>query len=144
MDIILNRFQFSPKSCIGALNFGDFKCYTLEDTDRELKQTDPVDLIKILKVPSQTCIPYGEYEVITNFSKRFKKIMPLLLEVPGFSGVRIHSGNTAEDTEGCLLLGETYTEDNVWNSRQMFLEFMNLLQKRLELGKVFISITKQK
>jgi hypothetical protein len=142
--IKLKRFEFTEKSTIGQLIFDDFKCFTLEDKDRELKIVDPLSLIKIVKVQNKTCIPYGKYEVTTTFSNRFKKVMPLLLDVPGFAGIRIHSGNTSEDTEGCILLGTTYSKDFVGNSRQAYLEFINHLNKRLELGKnkVFIEITK--
>ena len=142
MDIKLIRKIFTENSTIGELEFGDFKCFTLEDVDRELTQADSVQLIEQVKVQNETAIPTGRYEVVVNFSNRFKKLMPLLLGVKGFSGVRIHSGNNKDHTEGCILLGKTHSKDEVWQSRQAILEFMNVLNKKLELGKVYIDITK--
>jgi len=75
-----------------------FNCFTLEDEVRL------GDIFKV-KVQDKTAIPVGRYEVILNMSNRFKMYMPLLLNVPNFSGIRIHSGNTKEHTEGCVLVG---------------------------------------
>jgi hypothetical protein len=61
--------------------------------------------IQKIKVYAQTAIPTGKYQVVMTYSSRFKKVMPLLLNVPGFSGIRIHSGNTANETEGCIITG---------------------------------------
>lgn len=85
---------------------GQFFCYTLEDPDRGLRQTDPIEKIRKVKVPGQTAIPTGTYRVVNSMSQRFGRVMPLLKDVPGFTGVRIHSGNTTDDTHGCLLLGK--------------------------------------
>jgi hypothetical protein len=72
-----------------------FQCFTLEDEIREQK------------VPGLTAIPAGTYPVVLTMSARFKKVLPELKNVRNYSGVRIHSGNTAKDTEGCLLVGQT-------------------------------------
>ena len=71
----------------------EFLCYTLEDAERPVK------------IKGQTAIPTGKYTVIVTMSPRFKKELPLILNVPNFSGVRFHGGNTEQDTEGCPLLG---------------------------------------
>lgn len=107
---------------------GEKFCFTLEDAAREIK------------IPKQTAIPYGSYEVITNYSDRFKKVMPLLLNVPGFEGVRIHNGNTDKDTEGCILLGYTKQKNFIGNSKTAFSDFMKLLTKGLKQGKVRLEI----
>jgi hypothetical protein len=110
---------------------GKFYYYTLEDMYREKK------------VKGVTAIPYGTYEVIINFSNRFQKPMPLLLNVPNFEGIRIHNGNTAEHTEGCILVGFTKSKDFIGNSKSAFVQFMPKLQAGLKIGKVFIEITRE-
>jgi len=81
---------------------GVFFCHTLEDRVRE-RAGEPV---KAWKVPGDTAAPAGLYELIVTYSPRFKRPLPLLVDVPGFSGVRIHAGNSAADTEGCILVAE--------------------------------------
>ena len=82
-----------------------FGCNTLEDADRGLSQSMDLDEIKKKKVYGQTAIPCGSYECVYTYSNRFKKMLPLLLNVKGFEGIRIHSGNSAKDTLGCILVG---------------------------------------
>lgn len=132
MELKLIRKEFTDHSTIGALMIdGKFFCYTLEDYIRDVK------------IAGETAIPYGVYEVITNYSNRFKKVMPLLLHVEGFEGVRIHAGNTAENTEGCILVGKSKMVDFIGNSRAAFDAFMPILQSGLEAGKVILTITKE-
>jgi hypothetical protein len=87
-------------------------------------------------VPGETAIPYGTYGVIINWSPRFNRPLPLLLEVPDFSGIRIHPGNTAKDTEGCILVGDGFSADHkaVLNSRVTFNKLFPLLQEALAEG----------
>lgn len=140
MELIVKRTTFTPKSTIGELWVdGQFFCYTLEDTRRGLKQSDSVEDIRRKKLPGITAIPSGRYQLILNYSNRFKKIMPLLLNVPGFEGVRIHAGNKAEDTEGCLLLGMEKAVDSVLKSRAAFQKLMSLLQND-RLRKEYIKV----
>ncbi len=121
MELVVKRTTFTAKSTMGELWIdGLFFCYTLEDTCRGLKQTDSLEEIRRKKLPGITAIPSGRYQLILNYSNRFKKIMPLLVNVPGFEGVRIHAGNKAEDTEGCLLLGMEKSVDSVLKSRAAF------------------------
>jgi len=103
MKIEVKRITKLPKCTIGELYVdGKFECYTVEDTVREVVGAP----VAFWKIPHVTAIPAGTYDVIIDMSTRFKKLMPLLLNVPGFAGVRIHSGNTAEDTEGCVIVGK--------------------------------------
>ena len=120
MELKLKRLHKTDKSTIGELSIdGVFECYTLEDVERDVK------------VYSKTAIPKGEYKVIINQSNRFKKLMPLLLNVPNFEGVRIHSGNKAEDTEGCILVGQTRSLDFIGNSKKAY----DKLFKKMQLAK---------
>lgn len=118
MKLRLKREDYSDARTIGRLSIdGEDFCWTLEDRVR----TGP-------KVHGQTAIPSGTYAVKLTMSPRFGRILPLLVDVPGFDGVRIHPGNTAADTEGCLLVGTGRTEDTITGSRDAF----NALMLRLE------------
>lgn len=78
-------------------------CYALEDEIRERVGV----AVEAWKKPGETAIPAGRYPVVITESRRFRRPLPELLNVPGFSGIRIHPGNSEVDTEGCLLLGMT-------------------------------------
>lgn len=94
-----------------------FGCNTLEDTDRGLRQDMSLEEIKAKKVYGETAIPSGSYECVYTYSTRFKKMLPLLLNVQGFDGIRIHSGNSAKDTLGCILVGKNDKKGWISNSR---------------------------
>lgn len=109
MIIKIKRLYRSENSTIGEMTVdGKWECYTLEDKEREIK------------IKSETAIPKGTYKVIINQSNRFKKLLPLLLNVPNFEGVRIHPGNSNHDTEGCILVGRTRSKDFIGQSRKAF------------------------
>lgn len=115
-------------------------CDVLEDTDRGLNQNMSVEEIQKKKIKGVTAIPTGTYEVIISYSNRFKKQLPLLLNVKGYSGIRIHSGNTAADTEGCLLVGQNKVVGKVINSRDTFNKLFKILQESYKKGKIYITI----
>jgi hypothetical protein len=120
MKLLLKRLHKTENSTIGELYIdGKFECYTLEDKEREVK------------IKCETAIPKGEYKVIINQSNRLKRLLPLLLNVPNFEGVRIHAGNTNHDTEGCVLVGTTRSKDFIGNSRLAF----ERLFKKMQLAK---------
>jgi hypothetical protein len=120
MKLLLKRIHKTDVSTIGELYVdGIFQCYTLEDIERDVK------------IKSETAIAKGKYKVMITLSNRFKKYMPLLLNVPNFEGVRIHSGNTNHDTEGCILVGQTRSKDFIGQSRKAF----DKLFKKLETAK---------
>ena len=97
MKIEIKRWLIGEKSTIGSMFIdGVFKCYTLEDVVRPKGAP---------KVWGQTAIPSGTYPVVVNVSPRFHKLYPRILNVPGFTGILIHAGNTAENTDGCILVG---------------------------------------
>ncbi len=115
MILTLLRQPSTPLATIGRLYLGGEPfCWTLEDPVREV-EGQPVEAWKI---PGKTAIPAGRYQVVVTQSPRFGRELPLLLAVPGFSGVRIHAGNRAEDTEGCILPGFDRGEVFVGRSRE--------------------------
>jgi hypothetical protein len=95
---------------------GHWRAWTLEDAIREQHGVP----VSTWKVPAQTAIPSGSYRVVITQSVRFKRPLPLLVDVPGFSGVRIHPGNTIADTEGCILVGRDRQPGRVLQSRVAF------------------------
>jgi len=128
MNIELKRNRTVNDTTIGKLTFDDFTCDTLEDA------------IRIEKIAGKTAIPSGNYEIVISYSNRFKKLLPLLVNVPNFEGVRIHSGNTIADTEGCILLGRR-KGDTVENSRMTMNLFMQKLNQVIKKEKVYIQIS---
>lgn len=126
MELKLVREVETDKSTTGKLYVdGKFQCFTLEDVDRKLEKDGK-------KVYGKTAIPRGTYDVTITMSNRFKKPLPLLANVPQFEGIRIHAGNTAEDTEGCILVGTTVAKDFVGTSRFAFDTLMVLIYRALE------------
>lgn len=110
MEILLERVEKKPGYTIGSISVdGDWQCWSCEDEVRD----GP-------KVPGKTAIPAGKYFIQVTMSARFKKPLPLLLNVPNFEGVRIHPGNTAADTEGCILPGADRYAASVGRSRVAF------------------------
>ena len=128
MEIEVKRIARKDGYTIGKMYInGAYFCDTLEDTDRGLADTMQVNEILAKKRKGITAIPTGKYNVILTFSPRFKRVLPLLLNVKGFEGIRIHPGNNAEDTEGCLLVGENKKKGKVINSRATFERLMSIL-----------------
>lgn len=131
MDIFLKREASTELSTIGELTIPDlgFRCWVLEDP------------VRPVKIATKTAIAEGRYEVIVNWSNRFKRNLPLLLNVPEFQGIRIHAGNTADDTEGCLLVGHTRKRtDFIGRSKAAFDVLNDIITEALSEGKVFITI----
>lgn len=134
MEIKIEREPSLAEATIGKLSIdGVFECYTLEDQVRELRHNDGA-LVDVAswKIDGKTAIPSGTYAVIVDYSTRFKKLMPHIIGVPVFSGVRIHSGNKAEDTEGCILLGQRRGNAEIFGSRAAFEVFFPKLQAAFE------------
>lgn len=117
MKLELKRTQCGGTTTVGQFFVdGEYECLCIEDQDRQL-ESNPAG-----KVYGQTCIPRGKYKVIITWSNRFNRELPLLVGVENFSGVRIHPGNTHENTEGCLLPVTSVTPDGQvgMNSRNAF------------------------
>lgn len=129
MQIQVFRQPSSARSTLGEMHIdGQFECFTLED------------VVRPVKIKGMTAIPAGSYEVIVSFSARFKRLLPLLLNVPEFDGIRIHAGNTDADTEGCLLVGQTQSPDFIGKSRPAFDQLFAKLQDAAAREKIFIEI----
>jgi len=127
MKIQIKRLHKTENSTIGELTIdGKFECYTLEDKEREVK------------IKSETAIAKGTYKVIINQSNRFKRLLPLLLNVPNFEGVRIHPGNSNHDTEGCILVGKTRSQDYIGQSRKAFDSLFAKMQLAKEITLIIL------
>lgn len=117
MNITIERLQKDSDVTIGALSVdGDWHSWVLEDCVREVIGQP----VASWKISGKTAIPSGTYVVDVTFSNRFQKPLPILLDVPGFSGIRIHTGNYPADTEGCLLPGFDRLLKSVGRSRPAF------------------------
>lgn len=118
MKLKLKRIYRGNTYTIGRLYIdNEYFCDTLEDKDRGLTSYMSEEEIKSLKVYSETAIPTGTYKIKVTFSRRFKKKMPVLIGVKGFSGIRIHSGNDETHTSGCILCGFNKEKGKVVNSK---------------------------
>lgn len=150
MQITVKRSYQGNNYTVGHLYIdGKFFCDTMEDVDRGLNDRMPLTQIKSIKIKGKTCIPYGTYAVsmdiqspkYSNYTKypyalAVKGKMPRVMDVPGFEGVLIHPGTTANDTEGCLLVGENKVKGKLINSQitwkklcKMLLEAANKKEK---------------
>lgn len=141
-EIFIRRNDRQSGRTISTFEYSGITIFSLEDTDRNLKSDMPLAGIKEIKIPGKTAIPYGRYEVGISYSNRFKKLMPIVFNVPGFSGIRIHSGNTEEDTEGCPLVGLSRSTNMVLQSRIAYSRFFEWLEKTLKTEKVFLNVVK--
>lgn len=134
MELTLNRIFLGSSATIGELYVdGEHIADTLEDRVRPEGE----------KIYGKTAIPEGTYEMVLSYSPRFKKILPEILNVPNFTGIRIHSLNKAEESEGCIGVGEWNGKDTNWisNSRKAFNKLFAILQEASDRGeKITITI----
>ena len=113
---------------------GEYFCDTLEDTDRGLTQDMPLDEIKRIKVYGKTAIPKGTYKVSVQYWQKHKIYVPFIHDVPGFTSILIHSGNTPDDTLGCILVGENTIKGRLTNSRPYMTRLTKLCQDAIRRG----------
>ena len=129
MKIKLVRIAFKETYTIGKLYVdGVYFCDTIEDKDRGLDDSMTVREILNKKVKGETAIPTGHYNIEITYSPKYKRMMPLLIGVKGYSGIRIHSGNTSKDTEGCLLVGKNTKVGMVLESRNTYQRLFAMMQ----------------
>ena len=133
MELKNKRNVFADNYTIGDFSAnGNFLSNCLEDKVRS----------PFVKIPGETAIPVGRYEVVLDFSDRFQRVMPHILDVPSFDGIRIHGGNTDKDTHGCLLLGtwvqgQDFVKDST-TANQVLMDILNRCAERGE--KIYITI----
>lgn len=131
MKLRLERRFLKSAYTVGRLEMdGTYFCDTLEDRVRDLSREK--------KVPGETAIPAGTYEVIVNISPRFKRKLPRLLNVPGFEGILIHRGNTAADTAGCILVGENKVAGQVIHSTPYELKLTEMIERAQTAGETIL------
>ena len=142
INLILDRKYIKEEYTIGTLYInGDYFCDTLEDKVRDLNKDGDLDDIGEEKVPKLTAIPYGRYKIEISMSPKFNRKLPLLLKVPHFTGIRIHAGNTASDSDGCILVGENKQKGKLINSRFWENKLTILLQMYQRVGnEIYINI----
>ena len=141
MKLELKRIAKKPTYTIGKLYVnGQYVCNTIEDADRGLTQDSSLEEIKKKKIYGKTAIPVGTYEVTLNVvSPKYSKSpfmlknanggrVPRLIDVPGWSGVLIHTGNPAEDSLGCIIVGINDKVGMVTHSKETFIKLYKILQ----------------
>jgi hypothetical protein len=139
MELLLHRRFLGEDYTIGSLYIcteseNEYFCDTLEDVDRGLTQSMSPSEIKRIKILHKTAIPRGIYKVIVNLSPAKKRMLPRLLDVPGFSGILIHRGNTKNDSSGCILVGENKMKGKVINSTACEKRLVEILIEAQERG----------
>ena len=141
MEIVVVRFHKKEKYTIGKMYInGTYFCDTLEDTDRGLTQEMNLDIIDKIKVYGKTAIPTGRYRVELTKSKKFGRVLPLLYNVKGFEGIRIHRGNTDEDTLGCILVGQNKAVGKVINSAMAEQNLMDRIKEVEKNELIYITV----
>ena len=138
MNLHLQRTERSDRYTMRRLAIdGEPFCDTLEPTDRHL---EAATMRPEQKVFGQTAIPMGTYPVVLTYSPRFKRTLPLLKNVPHFEGIRIHPGNSATDTAGCILVGRRLHSGRLTDSRQTMRQLMTTLTHRPQEQEISITI----
>ncbi len=138
MELLIKRKEPYDDRTIGHFSInGNLFSYALEDTDRNLESGG-------IKIPKETAIPKGRYKVVINRSNRFQRMMPEILDVPQFTGIRIHDGVGPENTEGCPLISHQMEirEGKHWliRNKEAFNTFFIRLEEALKTEEVWIEV----
>lgn len=137
MEILLQRIDRQSTYTGGKLYLNNiYECDTIEDTDRDLNRNGVFDGTET-KIMHETAIPNGRYQITLEYSPKFSpkvenKKIPLLHNVPNFTGILIHWGNTAADSSGCILVGKNYFSGRVSNSKITFLTLLNKIEEAVK------------
>lgn len=128
MKIKVDRIYKGESYTIGKMYLnGEYFCDTLEDA------------IRPVKIPNETAIPAGIYKVEVTYSPRFKRNLPLLVDVPNYTGIRIHNGSNKDHTSGCILVGFNTSKGKLTDSRKTSDKLTNLLKSLSEPIEIEIS-----
>ena len=128
MKIKVDRIYKGESYTIGKMYLnGEYFCDTLEDA------------IRPVKIPNETAIPAGTYKVEVTYSPRFKRNLPLLVDVPNYTGIRIHNGSNKDHTSGCILVGFNTSKVKLTDSRKISDQLTNLLKSLSEPIEIEIS-----
>ena len=130
MELLLQREPSTTEYTFGKLYIDGVEfCHTIEDP------------VRLIKIKGKTAIPAGRYKVWVSVSPRFRRPLPLLVNVPNFEGIRIHSGNTASDTEGCIIVGMNRGKSSVLKSRVALSKLLPKISRILDAGhEVWITV----
>lgn len=145
MEIKVIRKYKKDTYCIGEMLVnGEHFCETCEDRDRGLRSDMTLSQIKKIKVYAKTAIPYGRYEVKSYFWPKYRKVYPWLQNVKGFTGILVHCGRTANDSAGCILVGENKIKGGLINGEKYVRKLTEMIQECEKRGeKVYITICKE-
>lgn len=134
MKLKLERKYFKDTYTIGNLYVdGKYFCDTLEDKNRDVNKNGKFDNGES-KVYGETCIPFGTYKIVVNMSPKFGRELPRLLDVPSFTSILIHRGNTTEDSSGCILVGENKAVGKVLNSTPYEEKLVRMMKEAITRG----------
>lgn len=142
MKLKLERLYLKETYTIGKLYIDNkYFCDTIEDKVRDLNKDGDLNDLGETKVYGETAIPYGTYEVEVTYSPKFKRELPLIKNVPHFEGIRIHRGNYAKDSSGCIIVGENKVKGGVLNSTPYEIKITSLIKEAQNKGdKITIEI----
>ena len=142
MEIKLIRKYYQAKYTIGRLYVNNrFFSDCLEPPSLHLTERSALGTILIAKYKGYRAIPTGRYRILITRSRRFGRWLPLLMNVKGFEGIRIHAGNKPEDTRGCILLGFNHRKGYVLDSTRCVLTLVKMMTEAMEKGeKVFVMV----
>ena len=142
MEIKLIRKYYQAKYTIGRLYVNNrFFSDCLEPPSLHLTERSALGTILIAKYKGYRAIPTGRYRILITRSQRFGRWLPLLLNVKGFEGIRIHAGNKPEDTRGCILLGFNRRKGYVLDSTRCVLTLVKMMTEAIAKGeKVFMEV----
>lgn len=147
MEVRVSRFMFDKDFTMSRVYVdGDFFCFGLEPYDASITTDTPIDtILELKKNKGKIAIPIGTYNLTYNWSNKYKKKLPLILDTPGFRGVRMHSGNRVEDTLACLLCGKFYKNGWLSDSRNTMAKFIKYWEDRkFEPAKITYAYADQK